>query len=319
MSFGSLAFGVALVCAALMGFAITRGATCMVAAVDQIVRHGRASRLVAMGEASLWVAGGMTLAVAAGLMPQPLARHPILPASIAGAVLLGVGAYVNRACVFGSVARLGSREWHYLLTPVGFLAGCFLVMVIGPARGEGLPPAGSPSLPVAAALVLLAFMAWRVARLVCAGSIELLSARVWDPHHATLIIGITFAIMMLSVGAWTYPDALIALAMGMREPGPERLILFAALLLGAVWGGQRGGDSAHWSWRGAVRCAAGGALMGAGSVLIPGGNDGLILVGVPFLQPYAWLAIVVMLCSIAAAMAIEDAARRALVPRSASG
>lgn len=44
----SLAIAVALVCAALMGFAVTRGATCMVAAVDQLMRERRLSRLVAM-------------------------------------------------------------------------------------------------------------------------------------------------------------------------------------------------------------------------------------------------------------------------------
>ena len=37
MTLGALGLGFALVCAGLMGFAIQRGATCMVAAIDEIV------------------------------------------------------------------------------------------------------------------------------------------------------------------------------------------------------------------------------------------------------------------------------------------
>ena len=39
-----------------------------------------------------------------------------------------------------------------------------------------------------------------------------------------------------------------------------------------------------------ARSFIGSAIMGAGSALIPDGNDSLILVGIPLLWPYAWLA-----------------------------
>ena len=48
-----------------------------------------------------------------------------------------------------------------------------------------------------------------------------------------------------------------------------------------------------------------------GSLLLPGGNDGLILVGMPLGWPYAWLAIVTMCVTIAAA----QLARRACSTR----
>ena len=41
----------------------------------------------------------------------------------AGGVLLGLGAVINGACVFGAVARFGSGEWAYAATPLGFLLG----------------------------------------------------------------------------------------------------------------------------------------------------------------------------------------------------
>jgi heme exporter protein D len=52
-------------------------------------------------------------------------------------------------------------------------------------------------------------------------------------------------------------------------------------------------------------------LMGWGSLLIPGSNDGLILIGIPLLRPYAWLAFASMIVVIAAALLAQRAwARR---------
>jgi toxin CptA len=65
-----------------------------------------------------------------------------------------------------------------------------------------------------------------------------------------------------------------------------------------------------------LQCFAGGLLMGWGSLLIPGGNDGLILLGLPLLWPYAWVAFGTMALSIALARlmqrsgAARSAARR---------
>jgi toxin CptA len=47
--------------------------------------------------------------------------------------------------------------------------------------------------------------------------------------------------------------------------------------------------------------------MGWGSLLIPGSNDGLILIGIPLLRPYAWLAFASMFGAITAAMMIHRA------------
>ena len=65
------------------------------------------------------------------------------------------------------------------------------------------------------------------------------------------------------------------------------------------------------SWRLMLRCFLGGMLMGWGSLLIPGSNDGLILVGLPLLWSYAWVAVLVMCVTIWAAILAE---RRFLRP-----
>ena len=83
--------------------------------------------------------------------------------------------------------------------------------------------------------------------------------------------------------------------------------LSALMLAGALLGGWHAG---RWSraWPPARvwgRCFVGGLLMGWGSGLIPGGNDGLILVGLPLGWPYAWVAFVVMVVTVALAIRLS--------------
>lgn len=301
-------------CAAIMGFAINRGATCMVAAVEQLVRERRAHRIGALVEASLWVAGGIMLAAAVGLMPRPVPSYTISGATLLGGLLLGVGAYVNKACVFGSVARFGSGEWRYAATPLGFLAGCILILPLLPVTGSTSTSGSVPHFALLPGVALVLFALWRGRGLLFAARKGALAAHIWAPHQATSVIGITFVIMLLTVGAWTYPEALADLARSMTMNSLDRMVLFAALLCGAVWGGRarrRLGDEGA-SLRGVISCFCGGALMGMGSLMIPGGNDNLILVGLPFLQPHAWVAITVMAGAICACLLIEDMTKRAL-------
>jgi toxin CptA len=138
---------------------------------------------------------------------------------------------------------------------------------------------------------------------------ELLARRVWSPHAATTIIGITFFFSLLLAGAWAYTDVLAELARGMASNLPARALLLAALFLGALLGGWTAGrfSSARVSLGQVLRCFAGGVLMGWGSLLIPGSNDGLLLIGMPLLWPYAWIAFLAMCASIGAALLAEKA------------
>lgn len=302
---GIIGFAVALLCAGLMGYAIQRGATCTVAAMDEIVNHRRATRLVAIAEASIWVTGGLLLASLFGVLPMRPASYAVTGWTLLGGMLLGYGAYVNRACVFGAIARIGSGEWAYLMTPIGFFIGCWLIAVSGTGRAMRF---GAVSLTFDASRILLPFLlalaGWRLWQAALAVRRERFAAHVWAPHHATALIGITFVIMLLTVGAWAYTDVLAQIAHGMATMLGSRAMLLLALLTGALVGGWTAGRLA-WvvpTFAGLARCFTGGALMGIGSSLIPGGNDGLILIGLPLLHPFAWIAFLTMCITIAAAM-----------------
>lgn len=302
MSLFAPAFAIALLCAGVMGFAIQRGATCMVAAVDQLVVDRRTNRLVALGEASLWVAACLSLAALAGWNNSLPADYPVTAWTIIGGVLLGLGAAINRACVFGAIARLGSGQVAYSATPIGFFVGCLTIQPIALAAATPARTMASGPAFWAVLAISLPVLAWRSMRLGSAARSKMLAAHVWSPHVATAVIGIAFAIMALAVGPWAYTDALAQLARGMAMDSVARSVLFLGLLGGAIAGGWTAGliRVQRPSASRVIRCFVGGLLMGWGSILIPGGNDGLILTGLPFLLPFAFVALGAMTITIAA-------------------
>ncbi|QKG72568.1 YeeE/YedE thiosulfate transporter family protein [Erythrobacter mangrovi] len=289
-------FAVALLSAAVMGAAIQRGATCMVAAVDEALVGRSFGRAGALLEAALWVGGLIALIQLVGVRtPAPLA-YAVSHVTVLGGMLLGLGAWVNRACVFGSVARIGSGQWAWLATPVGFFLGCL------PALGNpgGVAAELSPAVLLVMTTGFVVLAAWRLrAAAKAPNMLQYLS----HPHRATLMIAITFVSTTLTVGAWAYTDALAALARPMKGMDPQvvlRGVMALALLGGAIVGGRLARTFAPLPARpgDVLRCLAGGALMGIGAQLVPGGNDGLIMQGLPFLQPHAWVAVSAMVLTI---------------------
>lgn len=318
----SFGFMAAVMLAGVMGFAIQRGATCTVAAVNELVEKRRFRRLLAMMEASIWVAGGLLIAQSLHLLDRMPAGYAVNSFTVLGGALLGFGAFVNGACVFGAIARLGSGQWAYAATPIGFYVGCLTVDdVFSPPMPVKLEY-GSPVLmaPAWITFAFIAFVLWRIGKpLLATGRgrepvqqrlSRTIAMRVWAPHAATIVIGISFCLMLLLVGAWAYTDVLADLARSMMAASLlARTVLLVALLLGAILGGWTAGlvRSTRISMKKLVVCLVGGMLMGWGSLLIPGGNDGLILVGMPLLWPYAWVAFAAMCLSIGAGALAQKA------------
>ncbi len=313
---GSFAFLFAALCVGVMGFAIQRGATCTVAAVDEVVSKRSFRRVASLVEASVWVAGGLLVAQVLHLLPKMPAGYPLTGWTVLGGVLLGLGAFINQACVFGAIALFGSGRWAQLFMPIGFYLGCVSLKYVFALPAHHPQPYGSPVLqaPAWVAALFLLFVAWRLARPLLGRSAEgtrapflqrvreALATHAWTPHAATTVIGITFFFSLMLVGAWAYTDLLADLARGRATSLAARSLLVLALLAGATWGGWTAGrfGSMRITVLQSVRSLVGGVLMGWGTLLIPGSNDGLILIGMPLLWPYAWIAFLSMCLSIAA-------------------
>ena len=131
--------------------------------------------------------------------------------------------------------------------------------------------------------------------------------KIWAPHQATVVIGAAFVVMMLTVGNWAYTQVLADAARGMVAGLSVKLALFGGLLAGSITGGWTAGliSPVRPAAKELARCLIGGGMMGAGSLLIPGGNDGLILLGLPLVLPYAWVALASMVVAIILGMLVE--------------
>jgi toxin CptA len=291
--------------------------------MDEVVRRQSVNRLTSMAEASLWVAGGLLIANALHLPGKMPAGYAVNYVTVMGGALLGFGAYINKACVFGAIAKLGSGEWAYVVTPIGFYAGCATFASVFSFPAAWRLPYDSAVLQASPwiALAFVAFLLWRVgSSLLTLSAVttgksvwqrlaRALAERMWSPHAATTVIGITFFFMLLLVGAWAYTDVLAELAHGMAGNLIVRALLLVALFAGAMLGGYTAGRlrSTPISIAQVLKCFTGGLLMGWGSLLIPGGNDGLILIGMPLLWPYAWVAFLAMCIVIGSALVVERA------------
>ena len=293
---GALTLALTAACAFAMGVAIQRGSTCTVAALQEVANTGRPTKLLAMLEAAAWVAVGLMVARAAGALPPMPTAFALHAGAWAGAALLGLGALLNNACVIGTVARVGSGEWVYLSTPLGFYAGC-----VGAQAWLNLPTPAATATPAP----LLQAPAWLAGVLVLAASARLAWAMhrhrsrwsAWTPHASTAAIGVAFVLIWLLAGAWAYTDVLAEVARGMARSVPARVLLGAVLFAGAWWGGRRAAamrPPMPWRWATLAKCFLGGALMGVGSLLIPGSHDSLVLLGLPLLWPAAWAVYLTM-------------------------
>jgi toxin CptA len=310
---------VATILAFSIGFALQRGRICAVLAVQEGVEQGRWRRFLSLLECAGWAMIGLLAADALGIKPlSAWAWTSSLPLAAAGGAVFGVGALVNGSCAFGSATRLASGEVSLIALVAGFVVG------FGFMQGGGLSAPVSPvDLELAAsaggflALGLASFAAWRLGQVLRAGlspsvAIGHLSAPRWPPGLAMFVIGAANVALVMAAANWSYLSVLGDAVTGSGAVTWPRLLTIAFFFAGAVVGALTAG---RFRWRGAswaelaLRLVA-GVLMGAGASLIPGGNDALILFGMPLLQPAAFAAFAAMVATMALAFALRRAMSR---------
>ncbi|MFP3645819.1 YeeE/YedE thiosulfate transporter family protein [Paraburkholderia sp. SIMBA_054] len=307
-------FLLACTAAGLMGFANQRGETCAVSAIRELVDYQRANKIAALLEASVWSGAGFVILNVVGMItttPLDYARglHTVI-----GGVLFGAGAVVNGACIFGTVARIGSGEWSYLSMPVGFYFGALVAVLLPVPRALGQESVlfSGENWKVALALGFV-FVRIFIHKLEIVKRNRSTLEHVWSPHVATTIIAISFLVVFAVAGNWNYTDILADFAHSTKSGfggGLKlgwRLPLCGALFAGALIGGATAGRlrSSVPAFGLVIRRLTGGVIMGVGASLIPGGNTGLILVGVPLLFPYAWVGLISIFITVYALLRIS--------------
>jgi uncharacterized membrane protein YedE/YeeE len=293
--------------AALFGFSLVRGGVCTLAAVEELVLERKWRRLQGLAELWLWIiAFFLTAYFACGIKFTSTVYAATL-SSLIGGVLLGLGAFINQACPFGTIVAIGSGYWSYIATPIGLFVGSVIhfrhlsFLSPRPTSTDSLLFTLSPFVLIP----IVGVLSWRLTRLVLdrarSESISNLLRHAWSPLVASLFVAISFSALILLAGGWTYTQLLADLASNRYELIGERLLLFVAMFSGALAGGltDKGWCPKPATLRGLLCCFTGGFIMGIGHKLVPGAHDSLTLIGQPLLMSYAWVSMGVIYLTLA--------------------
>ena len=298
---------IAAALAFLLGYAVNQASTCAVTAA-KLLLHDAETGLTIGFVLAVAVAGAITLPLAwwLGEAAHLAPWSEITPGLIAGAALLGFGAVINDACLFGTLHRIGDGELRFLALPVGLGLGFVLASHL-----PGLAGASSRVNPLAhtgpagwAALAGFAVAAIFAARVLSRRQVPRRRASDWPLVQTMVLFGAAGALLYALVPGWTYADAVrravVTAPTGMTGFGAA--LCAAATLAGAVTAGLRSGRFTYQpsTLRGMARSLLGGMVMAIGGVLVPGGNDTLLFAALPALSPGGIAAYLTMTATVLA-------------------
>ena len=311
----ALIYTFSLLLAGLMGFAVHRASLCTVRTVAEIFSSRKAYMMATMLKAVLWVmAVSLPILLFLPASAAPNQGYAITVAAIGGGFLFGVGAATNGGCAFSTLGHLANGNLWMLTTLFGFCVGVaglsIMIPMIEPGQALTSLLFKTPKLLVITVLALLwLFLCWEMFRLwrsrVKGNSwIQLFFSRHYRLSTAALLLGFSGGALYTLHDAWTYTNAIKrqvqSLWLPIEQPVAINLLLFLALFGGmllSAW--QRGSLRLRWrripAW---PRHLVGGTLMGVGAVLIPGGNDTLMLKSLPGFSPHAIPTFIALLCGI---------------------
>jgi hypothetical protein len=277
----------------VLGFALNHGSICTVIATTELVAKRRSARFIALVECAVWAALVYAILETSPTMQQGWSPLPYL---VPAAMLLGIGTYVNGACVFGSVGHFGNGNIDFGFTFVAI----FAVIYIGSLAGL-LPdqPPTSASLPLGPVLLAIALLAILVLRLAVSFRSESNFRRLTLSMGA---IGITFTILAVLAPRFSITTSIGSIVSIPVAGAVISVCMFGGSLVAARLRKRR--FRLEWpTIENVVRRTLGGVLMGLGALLIPGGNDTLLMIGFPMGAWQAALAYLLFVASVAALIA----------------
>jgi uncharacterized protein len=277
----------------VLGFALNHGSICTVIAMTELVAEKRPARFIALVECALWAALVYAILDTSPTMQQGWSPLGYL---VPAAVLFGVGTYVNGACVFGSVGHFGNGHLDFGFTFLGVFAVLYLESLFGLVADQ--PPI-SAAVPLGPALLAIALLAILALRLGVSFRSESNFRRL---TLAMAAIGITFTILAVLAPRFSITTSVGSIVSIPVAGAVISVCMFGGSLVSASF--RRCRFMLQWpTIRGIARRALGGVLMGLGALLIPGGNDTLLMIGFPMGAWQAALAYVLLVASLAALIA----------------
>lgn len=297
-----------------LGAALARANSCTVASARRLVFDRNPDWLLGLGIAISWA--GVTLAAVAMFARQVVVFTAALPLNwpvLAGGAILGIGATINQGCFLGCIARLGRGELAYTFT----LAGIALAISVLPVLRIPLHPVEATSgfgendrievLSVGILFLPLAFYGvwrwWRFRR---------------QTVLALIVVGLAGGAVYACNPDWSYASGLQKV---IASGGNPSILLAESGALAVVVGVMFSAISAGTfllqlpNTKTAATRLAGGLLLGTGAMLVPGGNDTLMLWAIPGVTLYGLVAYGIMILTIVALMALMQRSPRRRHPR----
>mgnify|MGYP000111263717 CR=1 FL=1 len=316
-----------LTLAFILGFVANRTTLCAVKAVDEILFKRQAKVLASFGRIIIW-AFGMTIILewSLGNVPTEAPKYTLNLQSLLGGFILGTGAVLNGGCALHTLIRLGRGDLGMLISLTGISVSVFVL--------KGIQLLVSPSIIVTSttssftidapykfvlSILVLIWMASELFRLFRHFKPSELRTRLlaecYQLPTASAILGVCNGILFAVVGNWSYTYTLLTsvkvfTSEQSSQENTVHLLLWAlafTLLAGiAVSSFFKGKLSIFYKpqtkW---LRYFIGGMLMGLGALLIPGGNDVLLLSAIPGGSPHAIPAYLCMLIGIGISLKLK--------------
>jgi len=310
-----LILAVSMLLAAILGLSAQRAGICTVKAVAELFSSRRPYMLLSFSKTSLWAAAVMMISGVVGY--DSVFQHwPIAWLGVSGGLVFGVGAGVNGGCVFSTLTRAVDGNFNMLgavlMWPAGALIESVLARPYAPAIEFGTVTAFGVA-RMAGPVLTLALGAWAVYELttlfrhaMAFGSVsQFVRAARFKLSAAAALIGICNGFLFYNFQNWSFTSAVVrtfaARSAGVATQTGMIWILFLSAALGMILSAQLRASfvPTRPSLAGLLRHGAGGLMMGAGAAMIPGGNDALILYGIPSFSPHAVPSFLAILAGIA--------------------
>ncbi len=282
----------------IAGSAIDTGTICLVRAVNEAV-DGKPGLVLGCLVALLCAALVFTFDTAMDWqLRAPPWAWPTLRI-LFGAIVFGAGAALNGACGIGTITRLCRGDTGYAATLAGALAVTLLVprtLLPAPAL-DGVSTSGLAWFAVIAVATLVPLLVLR----------RYLARRIILSFAA---IGLIAAALSNLEGDWTWLRLLNRIQAGLPVRY-EVVACIAAVMAGATATAlfRHRFRLIRPNPRAVLREAAGGAMMAAGAVLIPGGNDVLLVYSVPSGSPHALAALAIIIAVLLVVLRLSRTAR----------
>ncbi len=295
-----------------VGFAMKSGGLCTYAAVRQIVDQRRFEKLFIFLGVAAW-AGVVLLPlywIDHSIFKLSMTHSSFAVALLFGAVL-GVGAVLNRGCFFGTFVALVGGNLNYLATLFGLsvgVGGGYLYLYDFRATELLSSPLSQNSFEGYLWFGVMAFFALVMLKNRGFGSFESIKRALGIERlsrmarFSMVVIGVGGGVLYGSVSGWNYSDVLSNITLIFLDK-PQTTITTLALTatVSMIFGGitaaiyTKSFAFVAMEWRLLLGCFAGGVLMGGASLLIPGGNDGMLLKAIPSLAWHAFVGYIAML------------------------